>query len=231
MTLLEAIDQRRSSRVYLPEEITAEKVETLLTVMEECNAESGLHIQLVLNNGDAFNGFRKSYGLFSGVRNYIAVVGRTDMPHLLEKAGYYGERVVLEATRLGLGTCWVGGSYDRRSVACEIASGEKLVIVIAVGNVAEQLTGREKFIWRLMHYKNKTNVRFGQAEAGAPEWFWNGMEAVSKAPSAMNLQPVTFRYANGAVRAEVRKDSAYTDLDLGIAKLHFEIGSGQKIQW
>ena len=61
-------------------------------------------MQLVLDEEKAFDGFMAHYGKFSGVKNYIAVIGKKDSD-LQEKCGYYGEKVVLEAQRLGLNTC------------------------------------------------------------------------------------------------------------------------------
>lgn len=52
--------------------------------------------------------------MFSGVNSYFAMAGRRADLCLREKVGYWGEKLVLEATRLGLGTCWVGGTFDRR---------------------------------------------------------------------------------------------------------------------
>ena len=52
------------------------------------------------------------------------------------------------------------------------------------------------------------------------------MEAASKAPSAMNKMPTRFIYSRGEVSAYVQ-DYSLNAIDLGIAKLHFEIGAGQ----
>lgn len=72
------------------------------------------------------------YGKFSGVRNYIAVVGPKG-PGLEEACGYYGEKVVLKAQQLGLNTCWVALTYRKVKTAFTVAPGEKLCLVIAIG--------------------------------------------------------------------------------------------------
>ena len=77
--------------------------------------DMGMKIQLIIGNGNAFNGFRKSYGMFSGVRNFIALVGGEIDAVALEKLGYFGELLALRCTALGLGTCWVGGTFDRKA--------------------------------------------------------------------------------------------------------------------
>lgn len=49
---------------------------TLQKKIDECNKESGLYIQLVTDEPKAFDGFMAHYGKFSGVTNYIALVGK-----------------------------------------------------------------------------------------------------------------------------------------------------------
>ena len=111
MTLLEAIKQRHSVRRYVHKPLSAEIVETLQKKIDECNAEGGLHIQLVTNETKAFTGIF-SYGKFYGVENYIVMVGKK-ADDLDERVGYYGEQLVLLAQTLGLNTCWAGLSYRR----------------------------------------------------------------------------------------------------------------------
>ena len=98
MTLQEAIMLRHSVRRYVHKPLSAEIVETLRKKIEECNAEGGLHIQLVTNETRAFTGLF-SYGKFSGVENYIVMVGRK-ADDLDERVGYYGEQLVLLAQTL-----------------------------------------------------------------------------------------------------------------------------------
>jgi hypothetical protein len=65
------------------------------------------------------------------------------------------------------------------------------------------------------------------SDAPVPDWFLSGMQAVQKAPSAINRQPVMFSYKDGVVTASVEDiDGEGFAFDLGIAKLHFEIGAG-----
>jgi Nitroreductase family. len=231
MELNEAIEVRCSRRTYIDKPIDKEKVRILENLIGEVNKEGNLHVQLVLNDGKAFQGIRKSYGLFKGVQNYIALVGKEDKC-LREKIGYYGERVVLEATRLGLGTCWVGGSFDKKSCNCSVEEGEVLIAVIAIGNILAEHTLKEKIILKAVHGKSKLVTEMYEADEEVLSWFKDGMKAVQKAPSAMNKQPVKFYFKNSIVTANVHEGKDYQEIDLGIAKLHFEIGArGGKWQW
>lgn len=132
MDLLQAMKERHSVRSYEEKSIEAGTVEKLRSFIKECNKESGLHMQLVLNEPHAFEGFMAHYGKFSGVRNYIALIGRKGND-LEEKCGYYGEKIVLYAQTLGLNTCWVGLTYSKVKSAFQIDPGEKLCLVIAIG--------------------------------------------------------------------------------------------------
>lgn len=65
------------------------------------------------------------YNKFSGVKNYVAIVGNKDS-NLAEKAGYYGEQLVLFAQVLGLNTCWVGMTFKKIKDAFKINKNEKV---------------------------------------------------------------------------------------------------------
>ena len=148
-----AIHQRISRRSYLPAPIEEEKLAVLKEEIEKANRESGLTITLLEDGSEAFDGV-KSYGMFSGVRSLIVLKGFEETEHLREKAGYYGERLVLAATALGLGTCWVGGTFDKESEVFALQKGEQIVCVITVGHVA-QSSLKEKVIRGVMHRKTK----------------------------------------------------------------------------
>ena len=86
MDLMEAVRARHSVRSYLDTPIEAEKADQLRAFIDECNGESGLRIQLILEEPKAFSGFFAHYGMFSGVKNYIALVGEKG-EELEEKCG------------------------------------------------------------------------------------------------------------------------------------------------
>ena len=76
MTLLEAIAARHSVRHYTEQPIETENVERLQHLVDECNALSGLNIQLVTGEPRSFGeSLLARYGKFSGVKNYFAMIG------------------------------------------------------------------------------------------------------------------------------------------------------------
>ena len=133
MNITQAIEIRKSRRSYLGTPIDQSKTALLKSRIEEYNQRSGLTIRFMENGSAAFSGIRKSYGLFKGVRSLFIMKGPANDPYLKEKIGYYGELLILEATALGLGTCWVGGTFDASGI--RKAPGEELICVITVGNV------------------------------------------------------------------------------------------------
>jgi hypothetical protein len=108
-----------------------------------------------------------------------------------------------------------------------LKEGDCIICVVTIGCVPEELSIREKFIYKLTHRQTKTAEQMYKSDSPVPDWFLSGMEAVKAAPSAVNRQPVMFEYKDNNVTAAVR-DIAIEGLalDLGIAKLHFEIGAG-----
>ncbi|MEA4923457.1 MAG: nitroreductase family protein [Eubacteriaceae bacterium] len=225
MGLKQAIMSRCSRRSYTGNPLEEEDMVTLFGAIEECNRAGGLNIQMITEEKGAFSGMKGS--LFVGVRNYFVLAGREDDPDLDEKLGYYGESLVLLATQLGLGTCWVGSTYDEEQVKCSLEEGETVRCLIALGNVKEKETAREKAIAKAIKRKTKEIKDMLVAEEQPENWVVNGMRCVVRAPSARNRQPVTFFYSDQAVAARVKEEGSFELFDLGIAKLHFEIGAGR----
>jgi len=226
MTLLEAISVRHSVRKYLDKEISSDIIAALRDKIEECNKIGNLNIQQVQNETRAFTGML-SYGSFSGVKNYLVMVGKKSKD-LDERVGYYGEQLVLFAQTLGLNTCWVGLSYRKVPEAYNVGKDEKLVCMISLGY--GQTQG--------VPHKIKSAEDVSNASDITPSWFKKGVEAALLAPTAVNQQKFSFEYvgmSNNRHQVRAKKGISmigYTHIDLGIAKCHFEIGAGVKnLQW
>lgn len=220
MNLEEAVKARHSVRQYKNDPIEAEVIAKLQDEIAACNQKSGLHIQLVANETRAFDGFMAHYGKFSGVSNYIAMIGKRS-PGLEERCGYYGERLVLRAQQLGLNTCWVALTYNKIKTAFVIEKGEKLCVVIALGY------GKTQGV----PHKSRDIREVAKAEGEIPGWFKTGIESALLAPTAMNQQKFLFTLNGSKVLAKPGI-GFYTKVDLGIVKYHFEIGAGKEnFEW
>jgi nitroreductase len=232
LELSTAIDLRHSRRLYVPETLPLDLACKLHDYVTELNKVPGVSIHFVTNNSDAFDGILKSYGVFSGVRNYFVLVLNKDNPNSAVKAGYYGEKLVLYCTQLGLNTCWVGATFDKKSCPVELGENEVICAAIAVGHSPRRKSISENLIKAVYHPRSKRLNEMYESESDVPPaWFLKGIAAVLKAPSTYNRQPAKFTYrADGSVGAELRQSDKTSNIDLGIAELHFEIGSGKKLK-
>ena len=216
MEIREAIRARHSVRKYLDMPITGEMKEKLEALIRECNEESGLHIQLVLNDAECFRTLLAHYGWFENVNNYVAIVGSKELPDLEEKGGYYGQKIVLAAQQEGLNTCWVAGTYKKGKCRAEMAADEKIICVIAIGYGENQGTKhKSKPLAKLCSVK----------EEDMPGWFRNGVKGAMMAPTAMNQQKFTISLENGEAVITAGR-GPMTKIDLGIVKYNFEAASG-----
>ena len=224
MDLLQAIKERHSVRKYIDRPIEAEKVAAIRQFIDECNRESGLHLQLVTDEPLAFSTGLFSYGKFTGVKNYIALVAPKQGDYR-EAIGYQGEKIVLFMQTLGLNTCWVGLTFKNIKDAYVLNPGEELKFVIACGY------GEDGGV---QHPKKKPITHYYSDKRGTgeplPDWFMHGMEAALLAPTAVNQQKFLFTLLpNSRVKAKAKFDFiGYSHYDLGIVKYHFEVAAGKE---
>lgn len=216
MDFKQAINERHSVRQYIDKPISDDIKAKLTEYVAEQNKESGLRIQILFDEPQAFNCFMADYGSFKNVTNYIALVGKK-VDDLDEKCGYYGEKIVLFAQTLGLNTCWVGMSYSKSKARFDISKGEKLCLMIALGYGENQ--GKP--------HKSKSYDDVVKSTLPAPDWFKKGVNAALLAPTAINQQKFKFFYDGKCVWAKAGL-GFFSKVDLGIAKAHFEIGAGKE---
>ena len=219
LTPMQAIEARHAVRSYTDEPLASEAVEVLQKAIALVNEEANLNIQLVLDEPRAFTGFKARLVNFTNVRNYLALVG-PECKELDGIVGYYGEQLVLLAQSLGLNSCWVGGTYKVVNRAYNVDLGQKLTALVALGyGTAPGVPHRAKA---------PQAVAPGYDEA--PGWFRRGVDAALLAPTALNQQKFSFALDGEEVDVPVvrasTKRGAFTQMDLGIAQCHFEIGAG-----
>jgi nitroreductase len=217
MEILELMKQRHSVRQYIDQIIEQEKRMVLNDLIAEINSTTGAHVQIFYDEPKCFDSMIAHYGKFTGVRNYIALVGKKSSG-LDETLGYYGEKLVLKAQELGLNTCWVAMNHGKSKA--NIQKGEKQVCLIALGYGATTgVSHKVKSLQEVCNYKSDM-----------PQWFLDGMEAALLAPTAINQQKFHFELLpDDKVKATCGR-GFYTKLDFGIVKYHFEIVTGKIIQ-
>ena len=215
MEALELMKQRHSVRQYKPRAIEPEKRAALNDLCSELNQKAALSIQIVYDEPNCFDSFMAHYGKFSGVHNYIALIGKKS-PKLEETLGRCGEQLVLKAQELGLNTCGVAMTHGKSRAV--VGPGEKQVCLISLGYGETQGVA----------HRSKPMQALCRCAGPMPEWFEKGMTAAMLAPTTMNQQKFRFELrADGTVKAACGS-GFYTKLDLGIVKYHFEAASGKK---
>ena len=221
MTLQEAIEVRHSVRAYKDQPLAEDVARRLEEEIAEVNQVGHLHVQLIQNEPKAFQGTLAKYGKFRNVTSYLVMAGKK-AEDLDERIGYYGEQLVLLAQTLGLNTCWVGLSYRKIPDTYVLEEGEVIKAYIAIGYGETQGVNR----------KSKTVEQVSNTSDSTPLWFKRGVEAALLAPTAVNQQKVSLEYLGMKDdRHQVRAKKGfslvgYTQMDLGIAIYHFEIGAG-----
>lgn len=240
---LNILQQRHSVRNYDEQLIPTQTVNMLKETVDEINATyPGIRFRLVFNNGEAFSSFRRSYGQFKGVKNYLVAVVDTAVENAEEIAGFAGEQFVLTATEAGLGTCFVGATFDPSKVQIILSATEKIGFLIPFGYEHDKGPGViGKMMMKVVKGKSKTPEEFydnnlgfinlQEASARMPQ-LAEGLEALACSPSGMNKQPVrvwvgedTYLHMSLAVTGD------YTSYDLGIAKFNYQAVVPGQWQW
>ncbi len=220
MTLQEAIEARHSVRAYKNQPLAEDVARRLEKEIAEVNHTGNLHVQLIQNEPKAFQGTLAKYGKFRNVTSYLVMAGKK-ADDLDERIGYYGEQLVLLAQTLGLNTCWVGLSYRKIIGTYVLEVAELIKAYIAIGYGETQ--GVDHKIKNVEQVSNVSDI--------TPSWFKKGVEAALLAPTAVNQQKFSFEFLgmkDGRHQVRAKKGFSmigYTQMDLGIAKYHFEIGA------
>ncbi len=234
MTIQEAIEGRHSVRAYKNQPLTEDIVKVLEEQIVALNHEGNLHIQLIQNEPRAFQGTLAKYGKFRNVTSYMVMAGKR-ADDLDERIGYYGEHLVLLAQTLGLNTCWVGLSYKKIPDTYVLEEGEVIKAYIAIGYGETQGTSHKiKTVEQVSRLAVRKLGSSKNVSDTIPSWFKRGVEAALLAPTAVNQQKFSFEYVgmnNNRHQVRAKKGFSmigYTQMDLGIAKYHFEIGAGKE---
>jgi nitroreductase len=174
-----------------------------------------------------------NYGRITGAPAYAAFLGESEARNVQAAIGYTGEALILEATTLGLGTCWVSGFFRPTEVHAHLslAPGERVFAVTPIGWAAESYTYRDLLYRKLARSDGRKPLAELVEAAGLPlePWQEKAVEAARLAPSASNRQP--WRFAAGPGFVEIAASGARDGerfakrLDCGIAMLHLELGA------
>ena len=235
MNIIETIKKRRSVRTYTGEPLSNEHILQIKQYISQLQAPFGVNarIELINTNLDEKPVKLGTYGWINGASNYLAMIFE-DAPFAETAAAYMFEQVILFCTNLGLGTCWLGGSFSRGDFKKQIRLGEneKLKIVSPVGYASDRKRFLEKYIVQ-SDKKHSSRKPFGELffsknfdnpltenEAGI---FSTPLEMVRLSPSANNVQEWRVLLDDEALHFYKKPYLTFDSIDMGIALCHFEL--------
>jgi nitroreductase len=246
----EIIRKRFSCRSYLDSPIAEEKrqaLEELMSAIRTGPLGTPARFKLVAATEQDRNVLRGlgTYGFIRGATGFV-LGAVTESAKNLEDFGYLMEQIVLLATDLDLGTCWLGGSFTKSSFADKMAirDGELLPAVVAVGHMPDQPGMRDRLVrrgagsvrrlpWERLFFDRQFDVPISAEAAGA---YAEPLEMVRLGPSASNKQPWRIVKDGASWHLYLQRTKGYgkglsgrfmaSDLqriDMGIAMSHWEL--------
>jgi Putative TM nitroreductase len=252
-SVLNLIKQRASWRSYTETQLTKEIKQQLENYFSQCHTGplgSSARFELVTASSDdreALKGLG-TYGFIKGASAFIVGAVKPNN-YMLEDYGYLMEQIILFATDLDLGTCWMGGTFNRSNFAAKINPQNEEVVpaVTPIGYVTDKRSKRDRLIrwsagsakrkgWQELFFLDSFSTPLPEPNAAA---YAVPLEMVRLGPSASNKQPWRIIKENeqnlfhfymhrtkGYDKNQGRFDTVdLQKLDMGIAMCHFEFSA------
>lgn len=249
----EIIKGRSSWRSYLDTPMDEETINRLNEFLASCTTGpfgTAARFSLVTaseEDRDALKGLG-TYGFIKGARAFIVGAVRNTGKNM-EDYGYLMETIILYATGLGLGTCWLGGSFNKSNFSRKIRAGAHEVVpaVSPIGHIKDRRSKRDMLIrwsigaktrmeWESLFFEEDFGMVFSREDAGDYEV---PLEMVQLGPSASNKQPwrvvkekdrFVFHFFLQRSKGYDKNEKLFNmvdvqRLDMGIAMCHFELSA------
>ena len=246
MDLRDAMLKRKSVRTYTGEPVPEEIKQKLRNYIETVNGPFNTQMQFgIIDMKEANPGIKLgTYGFIKGASTFICAVVKKEK-RMEENLGYVFEKIILYATSLGLGTCWLGSTFKRSEFgkALGVGSDELVPVVTPVGYENEKKSLIDNITvaiakpasrkdWSELFFDNDFTRPLGKEDAGV---FQECLDMVRIAPSASNKQPWRIVRDRNVFHFFICRTPGYgklfnydiQKLDLGIAMCHFELTAQQ----
>ena len=228
MNIIEAMQERKSVRSYNARPLPADTVRQLEeAVLDTWSPFEGKLTIRLKQFGKAEEFKPSTYGVIKGAIDYF-ILGMGEGEESALNAGFRFEQVVLKAWQMGLGTCWIAGTFKNSDFdrGMKWPEGESLKVVSPVGR-AEKPRFLEKVGRMIMGSQNRKPFEqlffmddfitpLGQENTFAPS-----LEMLRLAPSSTNSQPWRCLVRGDEVLFYYKPRSPYSVLDCGIGMCHF----------
>jgi len=248
--ILDIIQERTSHRTYSSQPLEKDLREKVLNILENLEYESPFsdyagNARFELVSVPEFDPKEKkklgTYGLIKGAQDFVVgAIEKSDYDR--EHYGYLMENIILAATDIGLGTCWLGGFFNRSLFSAKInRTSDEIVPAITPIGLSVQRTMKEKLIrsfakadnrlpWDHLFFEGNLNVPLIESKVGE---YSKLFEMIRIAPSAGNKQPwriiktpnrnIIHFYTTNPKDGRFLKYSNFRPLDIGIAVNHFDL--------
>lgn len=246
--IIEIIKNRHSVRTYNPAFLDKELKNKLREYAAEIKGPftSNCRLEIIdsLDFAEEKGNKIGTYGVIKNAKTFIA--GVTDKEEFnMEQLGYCMEKLMLYAASMGLGTCWLGGTFKRSQFAelIDIKEVEFIPAVTPIGFPAEKRAFVETMMrrvagsdsrkpWTELFFDESFDQPISQENAGqyAPV-----LEMVRLAPSASNKQPWRILKQGNEYHLYLKQTKGYASslgfniqkIDMGIAMCHFEMTAAE----
>ncbi len=251
-SMIGAINKRISVRSYADQPIEPNKKQELINLLQSTiEGPFGNEVRFTLIDFSEMerNEIRSlgTYGFIRGAELFIVSAIKDDVG-AMEDLGYCFEKVILTATNMGLGTCWLGGTFRRANFAKKInvLDDEVVPAISPIGYARDKKTIREKVLrrfagsdhrkpWEDLFFNGDMTKPLLKDLAGE---YATPLECVRLGPSASNNQPwrIVYNKQLGIFHLYLKRTRGYDKLnsgvdlqriDMGIAMCHFELGAGE----
>lgn len=249
------IRARFSCRNYLKQPIEVETLAHLtdfITSIQSGPLGNQMRFELVSatdTDAKALKGLG-TYGFIKGATGFV-VGAMHEQGKALEDFGYLMEMIILQATDLGLGTCWLGGTFTKSRFAkkIDLAADEIIPAVTSLGYIEKAPRWADGKIraaagsdhrlpWEKLFFNSQLGAPLAESSAGD---YGIPLQMVRLAPSASNRQPWRIVKDGRAWHFYLRRTRGYRDskyakmlkmadlqrIDIGIAMSHFEMTAGE----
>ncbi|MBP8640425.1 MAG: nitroreductase family protein [Oscillospiraceae bacterium] len=242
----EAVKTRSSVRTYEDRPLSFEVKEQINAYIGTLSNPFSVDVSFrLLESKSTANGEKLgTYGVIKGAKDFIgATVPEGEFA--LEALGYTFEKLILYAASLGLGTCWLGGTFKRSEFAkaMDVKSNELFPAISPIGypfgkkRLIETLARRVakadmRKDWSELFFKHDFSHPLTQADAAEYAF---PLEMLRLAPSAVNKQPwriIQTENADHFYKTKVPENSRASfdiqKVDIGIAACHFHLAALEK---
>ncbi|WP_163192984.1 nitroreductase family protein [Clostridium thermarum] len=246
--ILDVIEKRKSIRSYKKTQLTSEDRNRIQNLMQHVKGPFNSEIRFMLVESQTAakddNVKLGTYGVIKGATNFIVAAVKKECM-CLEDLGYKLETIILYATSLDLGTCWLGGTFKKSDFAkaIDLREDEMIPIISPIGYIDDSMHilgsiirvvagSKKRKKWDELFFCESFDRPLSESKA---EMFKIPLEMVRLAPSASNKQPWRLVKKGNQVHFYLKHDMEYSKalgydiqrVDMGIAMCHFELSAAE----